>query len=95
MISSASFVLHSCGVMDSFNTLSYEKYLLDEQNIEMISKLTQGMTVHTDEEELENISEVAPGGQYIGEEHTMDYMYDELYTTKLFSKMNCGLLLIF
>lgn len=90
LISSASFVLHSCGVMDSFNTLSYEKYLLDEQNIEMISKLTQGMTVHTDKEELENISEVAPGGQYIGEEHTMDYMYDELYTTKLFNKMNYG-----
>ena len=88
LMSSASFVLHSCGVMDSFNVLCYEKYLLDEQNIEMIRKLVNGMSVHTDSEELENLSDVGPGGQFIGEEHTMDYMKDELYTPALFNKMS-------
>jgi trimethylamine--corrinoid protein Co-methyltransferase len=88
LMSSASFVLHSCGVMNSFNTLSYEKYLLDEQNIEMMMKLVNGMTVYSGEEELENIHAVGPGGQYIEEEHTMDYMKEELYVPKLFNKMN-------
>ena len=88
LMSSASFVLHSCGVMDSFNVLCYEKYLLDEQNIEMIRKLVNGMSVHTDSEELENLSDVGPGGQFIGEEHTMDYMKEELYTPALFNKMS-------
>lgn len=88
LMSSASFVLHSCGVMDSFNVLCYEKYLLDEQNIEMIRKLVNGMSVHTGSEELENLSDVGPGGQFIGEEHTMDYMKEELYTPALFNKMS-------
>lgn len=87
MMTSTSFILHACGVMNSFNTLSYEKYLLDEQNIEMIMKIVNGMMVHTDDNELENISEVGPGGQYIVEEHTMDHLYTELYTPKLFNKM--------
>lgn len=87
LMSSATFILHACGVMNSFNTLSYEKYLLDEQNIEMLMKIVNGMTIHTDDEELENISEVGPGGQYIGEEHTMDYMNEELYMPKLYNKM--------
>ena len=87
LMSSCSFILHACGVMDSFNTLSYEKYILDEQNIEMMMGLVNGMTVHTDEEELEVISDVQPGGQYISEEHTMEYMRDELYTAKLYNKM--------
>lgn len=87
LMSTSTFILHSCGVMDSFNTLCYEKYLLDEQNIEMLMKIVNGMTIHTDPEELENIHEVGPGGQYICSEHTMDYMYDELYTAKLSNKM--------
>lgn len=87
MMSTATFVLHSCGVMNSFNTLSYEKYLLDEQNIEMIQKLVAGMTVHTEPEELENISEVGPGGQFLEEDHTLDYMKQEMYVPYLFNKM--------
>ena len=87
LMSTAGFVLHSCGVMNSFNTLSYEKYLLDEQNIEMMMKMVNGMEIHDGEEELDNISEVGPGGQYSVEEHTMDYMYTELYTPQLFNKM--------
>lgn len=87
LMSSTSFILHACGVMNSFNTLSYEKYLLDEQNIEMLMKIVNGMAVRSGQEELDNISEVKPGGQYIEEEHTMDHLYEELYTAKLSNKM--------
>lgn len=87
IMSTATFVLHSCGVMNSFNTLSYEKYLLDEQNIEMIMKFVNGMPIHTDEEELENISEVGPGGQYLESDHTFDYMREEVYMPLLFNKV--------
>ncbi len=87
LMSDTNFILHSCGVMNSFNTLCYEKYLLDEQNIEMLTRIVNGMTVHTEQEELDNISAVGPGGQYIEEEHTMEYLYEELYTAKLSNKM--------
>lgn len=86
MISSSNFILHACGVMESFSTLSYEKFLLDEQNIEMLGKITGGIQMYMDQEELNNIAEVGPGGQYIDADHTLEYLHDELYTPKLFSK---------
>ncbi|QOV21057.1 trimethylamine methyltransferase family protein [Blautia liquoris] len=53
----------------------------------MIRKIVNGMKIFTGDKELENISDVGPGGQYISEEHTMEYMYSELYITRLFNKM--------
>ena len=88
LMSSCNFVLHSCGVMDSFNTLSYEKYILDEQNIEMIRKIVGGISFGDAEEEYENIAEVGPGSQFLQTEHTMTYLRQELYTPRLFNKMS-------
>lgn len=87
LMSSSNFVLHACGVMESFSTISYEKFLLDEQNIEMVQKIVDGVHVRADAEEVENIIEVGAGEQYIEAEHTFDYMHEELYTPRLFNKM--------
>ena len=87
LMSSSNYILHSCGVMDSFNVLSYEKFLLDEQNIALLRKLVNGVEVRTDEEEFEVIQEAGPGGQYLESDHTMDYMHEEIYTPRLFNKM--------
>lgn len=88
MMSSSNFMLHACGVMDSFNTLCYEKYILDEQNIEMIRKITQGIRFGDMEAEYANIAEVGPGGQYLQSMHTMMNLRKELYTPKFFNKMS-------
>lgn len=87
LMSSSNFILHACGVMDSFNTISYEKYILDEQNIEMIRKVTNGIRFGDAEEEYANIAEVGPGGQFLQSMHTMMNLRKEIYTPKLFNKM--------
>ncbi|MGI6028430.1 MAG: trimethylamine methyltransferase family protein [Candidatus Heteroscillospira sp.] len=88
MMSSSNFILHACGVMDSFSTISYEKYILDEQNIEMIRKITEGISFGDDEEEYDNIDEVGPGGQFLQTMHTLTNLRSELYTPKYFHKMS-------
>ena len=87
MMSSSNFILHACGVMDSFNTISYEKYILDEQNVEMIRKITNGIRFGDTDEEYANIAEVGPGGQFLQSMHTMMNLRKEIYTPKLFNKM--------
>ncbi len=91
VMSSSNYVLHSCGVMDSFNVLSYAKYVLDEQNIEMCRFMVNGVNLELDEddleEEIENIMDVGVGGNYIEEIHTMTKLRQELYTPMLFNKM--------
>lgn len=86
LMSTSNYILHSCGVMDSFNTMSYEKFILDEQNIEMIRMVVDGIKIRTDQEELDNIAEVGPGGQYLEADHTMDYLHEDIYTARLFNK---------
>ncbi len=87
LMSSSNFILHGCGVMDSFNTISYEKYILDEQNIEMIRKIVKGISFGDVEEEYANIAEVGPGGQYLQTMHTAMKLSEELYTPKFLHKM--------
>lgn len=86
-MSSNNFILHACGIMDSFNTISYEKFILDEQNIEMAQKIVNGISFGDMEEEYENIDEVGPGGTYLLTSHTLEHMKEELYVPKLFNKM--------
>ena len=88
MMSSSNFILHACGVMDSFSTISYDKYILDEQNIQMIRKITNGIGFGDMAEEYDNIAEAGPGGQFLQTMHTMTYLREELYTPKLFNKMS-------
>lgn len=86
LMSTSNFILQSCGVMDSFNIMSYEKFILDEQNIEMLLRMTKGFDVLDTEEEFDLIKNVGPGGQYLQEMHTAMNFRKEHYTAKLFNK---------
>ncbi|GAA0181724.1 glycine betaine--corrinoid protein methyltransferase [Clostridium sediminicola] len=86
LMSTSNFILQSCGVMDSFNIISYEKFILDEQNIEMFLRMTKGFEVLDTEEEFELVKEVGPGGAYIEEMHTFENFRNEHYTPKMFNK---------
>lgn len=86
LMSTSNFILQACGVMDSFNIMSYEKFILDEQNIEMLLRMTKGFDVLDTEEEFDVIKKVGPGGQYLQEMHTAMNFRKEHYTAKLFNK---------
>lgn len=71
--------------------LSYAKYILDEQNVAMCRFMTAGVDILLDEErtqeEIDNIIEAGPGGQYLESDHTMDYFREERFTPLFFNKM--------
>ncbi|ONI40518.1 hypothetical protein AN639_00035 [Candidatus Epulonipiscium fishelsonii] len=91
IMSTSNFILHSCGLMDSFNMLSYAKFILDEQNIEMFRYMVKGKEILVDDEtikeELQNIIEAGPGGQFLDCDHTLENFREHLYTPVLFNKM--------
>jgi trimethylamine--corrinoid protein Co-methyltransferase len=86
MISGVDFVLHACGIMDSFNTLSYEKFIIDEETVSMAERFISGFEVNDEKLGLDTINTVGPGGMYLGEEHTAAHYRKELYTPYLFSR---------
>jgi len=88
LMSGSHYILHSCGILDSFNTLCFEKYIMDEQNIQMLLHFTDRPPIEMPEEEFENIFEIGIGGQYLQSDHTMEHFRKELYAPRLFNRMS-------
>lgn len=80
------FILQSCGILESFNTLSYEKFIIDEQILDMVKRLTQGFEINDHLLGLEVIEKLGPGANFMDNQHTADYFRQEQYIPKLLSR---------
>lgn len=69
-----NFVLHGGGLLENYMTMSYEKFIIDDEIATMITSFLD--RVKTDQEHLglATITKVGSGGNYLAEEHTYQYM---------------------
>lgn len=86
VLAGIDFILHGAGILDSYNVISYDKFLMDEEMTKMCLYMKNGVTVDDDTLALETICEVEHGGQYLMEEHTFDHMHSALHTPRYFEK---------
>ncbi len=86
MISGADFILHSCGIIDSFNTVSFEKFIIDEATVAVAERFVAGFDVDEQKLAVEVIERVGPGGMYLDEEHTALHYRSELSIPPLLSR---------
>ncbi len=71
-----NFVLHSAGILDSFMTMSYEKFVIDNEIIAMVSNIHSRMEINKDSIPIKVINSVGHGGHYLAEAHTLQHMKD-------------------
>lgn len=78
-------VLHSCGILGSFNILSFEKFLMDEDTYRMNRRLLKG--INTEEKYLchDLIAKVGPRGNYL-QGRTPKMFKEEFFVPKFFNK---------
>ncbi len=81
-----NFVMHSAGILDSYNVISYDKFLLDEEMTKMALRVRQGVPVDEDTLAYETILDVDHGEQYLTEDHTFEFMRSSLHVSKYFQK---------
>ena len=81
----ADFVLQSVGILDSFNIVSLEKFVFDEDVITFAQRMVKGFKI--DEASLATalIGAVGAAGQYFEHDHTFDH-YRELYIPGVLSR---------
>lgn len=81
-------VLHAAGALETINSISYEKFLLDEEAVAMVKHVHKGVRV--DEEALaqETIREVGPGGSFLNVTHTFLHFRNELFFPHLTKKQS-------
>lgn len=61
----ANFIYHACGQMGSYISMSFEKWLIDEEIIANIRKILVPLSITPETIDVETIKSVGIGGQYL------------------------------
>lgn len=70
LLSGVNFMLHSCGWLEGGLVSSFEKFVLDADQLGALHGLAKGVAVDENAQALDAIREVGPGGHYLGCAHT-------------------------
>jgi len=76
-------VLHSAGILESFNCMSYEKFIIDDEMCGMVKRIKRGYDVNPDTLAFDVIKAVGPGGHFLDKDHTFDHFRTEFYQPQL------------
>lgn len=88
MESRVDLMIHGCGIMDSYACMSYEKMLVDFEIIRYAKRMKKGIQTGEDRIPLDVIREVGHGGQYLLEDHTLEYCREEPCLVQLSARGN-------
>ena len=72
LLSGVNFMLHACGWLEGGLVSSYEKYVMDADQLGTLHHLAKGILVDENAQAMDAIREVGPGGHYLGCQHTQD-----------------------
>jgi len=79
----ANFIHDAAGLLDFALSVSYEKYVVDNEIIGMVMRAVEGIKVDEDTLAFDLIKEVGPGGNFVSAKHTRKYMRTEHYQPTL------------
>ncbi|MEZ5751063.1 MAG: trimethylamine methyltransferase family protein [Paracoccaceae bacterium] len=70
LLAGVNFMLHACGWLEGGLVSSYEKFVLDADQLGTLHHIAQGISMDANGQAMDAIREVGPGGHYLGCEHT-------------------------
>ena len=80
------FSFHVCGMMGSFNVISEEKFILDEENYHILSRMQRGVNFNDENFRFDMIKKVGPRGNYLLQPKLTAMHMSEFYHHKVFNK---------
>ena len=78
-----NFMLHSCGWLEGGLVASFEKFVMDADQLGILHRLAAGVPTDENAQAMGAIAEVGPGGHYLGCEHTQSNFKDAFWHTDL------------
>ncbi len=70
LLAGVNFMLHACGWLEGGLVASFEKFVLDADQLGALHHLARGVAVDENAQAMDAIREVGPGGHYLGCAHT-------------------------
>ncbi|MEP0961563.1 MAG: trimethylamine methyltransferase family protein [Roseobacter sp.] len=83
LLAGVNFMLHSCGWLEGGLVSSFEKFVMDADQLGVLHHLARGVQMDDDAQALDAIREVGPGGHYLGCDHTQRNFKDAFWKSDL------------
>jgi trimethylamine--corrinoid protein Co-methyltransferase len=84
LLAGVNFMLHACGWLEGGLVSSYEKFVMDADQLGTLHHLAQGVMMDGNGQAMDAIREVGPGGHYLGCEHTQANFKSAFWRSDLF-----------
>lgn len=82
------FMFHATGILDSFLSFSYEKFIADEEIGRMVRRFMRGFAVNDETLAYDLILTAGPGGQFLSLPHTARNFRKEFLQPKVSNRQN-------
>jgi trimethylamine--corrinoid protein Co-methyltransferase len=77
-------MLHSCGWLEGGLVSSFEKFVMDADQLGVLHQMAKGIAMDENAQALDAIREVGPGGHYLGCAHTQANFKSAFWRSDLF-----------
>ena len=84
LLSGVNFMLHACGWLEGGLVSSFEKFVMDADQLGVLHHLARGVDISENGQGMDAIREVGPGGHYLGCAHTQANFKSAFWRTDLF-----------
>jgi trimethylamine--corrinoid protein Co-methyltransferase len=74
-----NFILHAGGILETYNCISFEKLMIDDEVMGMVRRIGRGVEVNEETLAFDVIKEVGPQGAFIAHDHTFEHFRTEFY----------------
>jgi trimethylamine--corrinoid protein Co-methyltransferase len=83
LLAGVNFMLHAAGWLEGGLVASFEKFVMDADQLGVLHKLAAGVDTGADAQAMDAIREVGPGGHYLGCAHTQRHFKDAFWRSEL------------
>jgi trimethylamine---corrinoid protein Co-methyltransferase len=90
LLGGANFILHAAGWLESGLSASYEKFILDVEQLQMLAEVLQPVGASDEDFAIAAVIEAGAGGHFFGTQHTMARYRDAFYAPLVSDWRNYG-----
>ncbi|RED12879.1 trimethylamine methyltransferase family protein [Pontivivens insulae] len=83
LLGGVNFMLHSCGWLEGGLVASFEKFVLDADQLGILHSVAAGVDISENGQAMDAIREVGPGGHYLGCAHTQANFKDAFWRSEV------------
>ena len=84
LLGGVNFMLHSCGWLEGGLVTSMEKFLIDADHLGNLHSMAAGVDISENAQARDAITEVGPGGHFLGCDHTQRNFKDSFWRSNIF-----------